>query len=227
MTRTVLVAPTSHGVGLTATCLGLVHALQERGVNVGFYKPLGQPRASGTGTDRSTALIRLTSTLRPPDSIPSARVEKALGEGAQDALMEEVVASAEPIIARHDVVVVEGLVPGSGLAYAGRTNVALAKALDADVLLVGAPSENGDVAHLAETMAIAAGTFRVGEHDRVVGAVVNRVAEATPDTIARSARRTGGPRAHSGRRGSVSIRTDLAAGARPCLRPGVQRPQRG
>ena len=184
MTRTVLVAPTSHGVGLTATCLGLIHALQERGVNVGFYKPLGQPRASGTGTDRSTALIRLTSSLRPPDPIPSVRVEKALGEGAQDVLMEEVVAAAEPIIARHDVVVVEGLVPGAGLAYAVRTNVALAKALDADVLLVGAPSEHGDVTHLAETMAIAASTFRVGEHDRVVGAVVNRIADATPETIA-------------------------------------------
>ncbi len=184
MTRTVLVAPTSHGVGLTATCLGLIHALQERGVNVGFYKPLGQPRASGTGTDRSTALIRLTSSLRPPDPIPSVRVEKALGEGAQDVLMEEVVAAAEPIIARHDVVVVEGLVPGAGLAYAVRTNVALAKALDADVLLVGAPSDHGDVTHLAEAMAIAAGTFRVGEHDRVVGAVVNRIAEATPETIA-------------------------------------------
>ena len=34
-------------------------------------------------------------------------------------------------------------------------------------------------------MAIAAGTFRVGEHDRVVGAVVNRIADATPETIAR------------------------------------------
>ncbi len=185
MTRTVLVAPTSHGVGLTATCLGLVHALQERGVNVGFYKPLAQPSALGIGTDRSTALIRLTSPLRPPDPIPPARVERALSENAQEVLMEQVVAAAEPLIARHDVVVVEGLVPGAGLAYAGRANVALAKALDADVLLVGAPG-HGDVAHfehLAETMAIAAGTFRVGEHDRVAGAVVNRIADASPETI--------------------------------------------
>ena len=30
MTRTLLVAPTGHGVGLTATCLGLVHALAGR-----------------------------------------------------------------------------------------------------------------------------------------------------------------------------------------------------
>ena len=53
-----------------------------------------------------------------------------------DALLEEVVATAEPLLEAYDVLVVEGLVPGSGLVYAGRTNVALANALDADVLLV-------------------------------------------------------------------------------------------
>jgi phosphate acetyltransferase len=65
-----------HGArgGLTATCLGLVGALQERGVDVGFFKPL----ARGTGSDRSTALIRLTSTLRPPEPIPAGVVERRL-----------------------------------------------------------------------------------------------------------------------------------------------------
>jgi phosphate acetyltransferase len=174
VTRTLLVVPTGHGVGLTATCLGLVNALQQRGVNVGFYKPLGQPRVHGTGPDRSTALIALTSALRPPDPISSEQVEHRLSEDALDQLMEEVVTAAEPLTAAHDVLVVEGLVPGSGLVYASRANLALAKALDADVLLVGAPGSDQDAQRLAETMAIAARTYQVGEHDRVVGAVVNR-----------------------------------------------------
>ena len=182
MTRTVLVVPTGHGVGLTATCLGLVNALQQRGVDVGFYKPLGQPRARGTGDDRSTALIRLTSSLRPPEPIPPSQVERRLSENALERLMEEVVAASEPVIGGHDVVVVEGLVPGSGLVYAGRVNLALAKALDADVLLVGAPTDD-DVDHLAETMAIAGRTYQVGEHDRVVGAVVNRVPDVSVEVV--------------------------------------------
>ena len=50
MTRTVLVVPTDHGVGLTATCLGPASAhCNGRGVNVGFYKPVAQPRAPGAG----------------------------------------------------------------------------------------------------------------------------------------------------------------------------------
>jgi phosphate acetyltransferase len=182
MTRIVLVAPTGHGVGLTATCLGLVGALQERGVDVGFFKPLAQPRARGTASDRSTTLIRLTSTLRPPEPIPAELVERRLSEDAVDALMEDVVSAAEPVIAAHDVVIVEGLVPGPGLVYAGRVNVALAKALDADVLLVGAAADV-PAEHLAESMAIAARTYQSSDHDRVVGAVVNRVADTGAEAI--------------------------------------------
>jgi phosphate acetyltransferase len=178
VTRTLLVAPTGHGVGLTATCLGLVHALERQGVSVGFYKPLAQPRARGADQDRSTALVRLTSHLRPPEPIAATRVEQALSRNGLDALLEDVVAAAEPLVAAHDVVVVEGLVPGSGLVYAGRTNVALAQALDADVLLVGAP-DGQDLEHLAETMEITARTYQGGERSRVVGAVVNRVPELT------------------------------------------------
>jgi phosphate acetyltransferase len=167
---------------LTAICLGLVGALQERGVDVGFFKPLAQPRARGSGSDHSTALIRLTSTLHPPEPIPTGLVERRLSENAVDALMEEVVTAAEPVIAMHDVVIVEGLVPGPGLVYAGRVNVALAKALDADVLLVGAASDE-PAEHVAEGMAIAARTYQGGEGDRVVGTVVNRIANTGAEGI--------------------------------------------
>lgn len=182
MTRTLLVVPTGHGVGLTASCLGLVNALQRAGVDVGFCKPLAQPRARGAGGDRSTALISLTSGLRPPEPIPAGRVEHRLSENAVDTLMEEAVALAEPVIAGHDVVILEGLVPGAALVYASRVNLALAKAFDADVLLVGAASD-APVEHLAESMAIAAQTYQAGERDRVIGALVNRVPDTAQEAV--------------------------------------------
>jgi phosphate acetyltransferase len=180
VTRTLLVVPTGHGVGLTASCLGLVAALQRQGIDVGFGKPLAQPRAHGTGADRSTALMALISGLRPPEPIPASLVEHQLSQNALDALMEQAVAAVEPVTAGHDVVILEGLVPATGLVYASRVNLALAKAFDADVLLVGAVPGNpaGPVEHFAESMAIAAQTYQAGEHDRVIGALVNRV----PDT---------------------------------------------
>ncbi|WP_432498835.1 phosphate acetyltransferase [Kineococcus auxinigenes] len=177
MPRTLLVVPTGHGAGLTSTCLGLLRALDARGVRVGFHKPLAQPARDG-GPDRSVALARLTTNLSVADPIPAARVVERLSRGEVDDLMEEVVAAAEGVLATHDVVVVEGLAPSADQVFSGRVNTALATALDADVLLVGSAgpdgSDPGAPERIAEDMAVTAGTYRAGEALRVVGGVVSR-----------------------------------------------------
>lgn len=188
MSRILLMVPTGHGVGLTAGSLGLVDALRRDGVDVGFCKPLAQPRVRGAGEDRSTALITLTSGLRPPKPIAAGQVERRLSENALDALMEEAVAVAEPVVAGHEVVILEGLVPGVELVYAGLVNLALAKAFDADVVLVGAATSDAPLPadpaeHLAESMAIAAQSYSAGEHDRVIGAIVNRLADTGAEAV--------------------------------------------
>ncbi|WP_432573571.1 phosphate acetyltransferase [Kineococcus sp. SYSU DK005] len=177
MPRTLLVVPTGHGAGLTSTCLGLLRALDARGVAVGFHKPLAQPGRGG-GTDRSVALARLTTGLAVAEPIPAARVVERLSRGEVDDLMEEVVAAAEGVLAAHDVVVVEGLAPSADQVFSGRVNTALATALDADVLLVGSAGPDGTdpgaPERIAEDMAVTAGTYRAGEALRVVGGVVSR-----------------------------------------------------
>ncbi|GLY13494.1 phosphate acetyltransferase [Kineosporia rhizophila] len=180
MTRTLLMVPTGHGSGLTTTCLGVVAALQQRGVDVGFYKPLAQFRERGDVADTSTALIRLISTLEPPEPIPAKQAEQLLSENSLDVLMQQAVEAAEPLLAEHDVVVVEGLASGAGGVYSGRVNLALAKAFDADVVLVSGADVDGDVSRTAGSMSITAQTYRGGEHDRVIGAIVNRVTGSTP-----------------------------------------------
>ena len=91
MSRTLLVVPTAAGVGLARTCLGVVRALDRRGVNVAFVKPVAQPRADG-GPDRSTALVAATTALRPPEPLPAAQLEQQLGTGGFDVVLETIVA---------------------------------------------------------------------------------------------------------------------------------------
>ncbi len=195
MTRTLLVVPTAAGASLARTCLGLVRALDRRGVNVAFVKPVAQPRPDG-GPDRSMALATATTALRPPDPLSTAHLEQQLGSGGLDAVLEKIVAAWQLVHDRSDVVVVEGLSPGPAKLYAGGLNQALAKALDADVLLVGqlaggrrgeprgpgagaaepGPDLAGDAVKLvAESLAITASGYWSGEHARVVGCVVNGV----------------------------------------------------
>ena len=79
---------------------------------------------------------RGTNALRPPDPLSTADLEQELGSSGLDAVLEKVAAAWQPVHDRSDVVVVEGLSPGSARLYASGLNQALAKAIDADVLLV-------------------------------------------------------------------------------------------
>ena len=173
MARSLLVTAAAEGVGLTRTCLGLLRALDRSGVHVAYVKPVAQPRADGT-PDRSPALVAAVTALRPPEPLSTAELERQLGEGGLDVVLEKIVAAWQPIYNRSDVVVVEGLSSGPSKLYASSLNQALAHTLDADVLLAGSwrPAPDG-VERLAEQFAIAASGYTSGEHARVVGCVVH------------------------------------------------------
>ena len=137
MARSLLVAPAAEDVRLARTCLGLLRALDRRGINVAFVKPVAQPRADG-GPDRSAALVAAVNDAAAPGA---ARAPPSLsGSSARAGSMaswRRSSAAWEPIYAGSDVVVVEGLSSGPSKLYASSLNQALARALDADVLLVG------------------------------------------------------------------------------------------
>jgi phosphate acetyltransferase len=174
MARSLLVAPAAEDAALAGTCLGLLRALDRRGVKVAFVKPVAQPAADG-GPDRSAALVTAVTALRPPEPLTTAELERQLGEGGLDVVLEKIVAAWEPIYAGSDVVVVEGLSAGPSSMYASSLDQALARALDADVLLAGSWPGDGDADGLAEHLAIAASGYVSGEQARVVGCVVHGV----------------------------------------------------
>ena len=111
MAKTILVVPTGDGAGLTSVALGLVHALDRRGVPVGFCKPITQLHASDRGPERSTLLVQSFANLTPPEPLPLARAEELLGQGRENELLEEVIARYQEAARDAGIVIVEGLVP--------------------------------------------------------------------------------------------------------------------
>ena len=172
MARSLLVAPAAEGVGLARTCLGLLRALDRREVKVAYVKPVAQPRADG-GPDRSAARVTAIMSLRPPESLTTAELEQQLGEGGLDVVMEKIVAAWEPTYDESDVVVVEGLSARPSNLYASSLNQALARTLDADVVLADTWPPDADIDGVAEQIAIAASGYVSGEQARVVGCVVH------------------------------------------------------
>ena len=171
MPRTLLVAPAGRQVGLTTACLGLVRALDRQGLRVAFAKPL-----AGRGEDRSVPLARLGAHLAPPEPVDRAEAEALLAAGDEQTLLERVVALSQRAGAGADVLVVEGMAPEPGIIWSSRVNVLMAKALDAELVLVAAPG--GESAReLAHAVAIAARGFGTSAEGRPVACLLNRVGD--------------------------------------------------
>jgi phosphate acetyltransferase len=194
MGRTLLVVPTGPAAGLTSTCLGLLRALDRHGVSAGYVKPLAQPHPQGR-PDESAQIVRALTGVDPPDPLPAQVVEERLGSGHLDDVLEQVVARCEPVQAAHDVVIVEGLKPGPTQIYSGRVNGALATAVDAAVVLVGAwPSAGGEpvedlddagLERLVDSLAIPGGAYDARARARVAGCVVTRIPSGDPGGVHR------------------------------------------
>jgi phosphate acetyltransferase len=174
MSHAFMLVSTGAGAGLTTVSLGMVRALDRLGIHTGFYKPVAQLHDGDYGPERSTRLIAQLSAIQPPPPISLHRATSMLGTGKEELLMEEVVAAFHQCEARADVVIVEGLVADSHAGYATRLNAAIARALDAEVILVGRPEPELD-----EYIDIAANAFADANGTALIGTIINRLGAPT------------------------------------------------
>ncbi len=174
MSQTILIVPTGPRVGLTTIAVGLVHALDRRGVPVGFCKPIARPHEETGGTDRSSRMVELSSGFVAPAPVTAGEADTWFATGQRERLLEEVVARYSDASARAEVVIVEGLVASPEQPYADALNARLASALDADVILVTAP-HGRTPAELTRALNLTAQALGTTEQGRVLGCILNQV----------------------------------------------------
>ena len=160
MSRTIILIPTTTGVGLTSVTLGLVHALEQKGTKVGFLKPIAQPITGEDTLDRSTSIIKATRTTEVGEPFMLSEAETLIGQNQTDVLLEKIVERHQALSKNNEVIVVEGLIPTRKNVYANSVNYEVAQALDAEIVLVAAPGSDKP-AQLKERVEAAA-SFRGG-----------------------------------------------------------------
>ena len=186
--HTFFIVPTGFGVGLTSISLGLVRALELAGLKVGFCKPIAQQHPGDTGPERSSELIARTHGLKSPTPLEQAHVERRLGDGQLDELLEEIISLYQQAAEGHDVVIVEGMVQNRHASYAGQVNLHLAKSLDAEVILVSS-AESESLSELFDRLEIQMQMFGGPKAPKVLGVILNKVRnpEAVLDVSSRLA----------------------------------------
>lgn len=142
--KSIYVAATGQHVGKTTSTLGLIHSLQNAGVNVGYCKPVGQKFVTKNGerVDKDTALFAQFMNFQIEPDIHSPVI---LGPGDTVAYLDnpdeyrfkEKLREASQILdKRHDIVVYEGTGhPGVG-AVADVSNSVVAEMVNAGLIMV-------------------------------------------------------------------------------------------
>ncbi|MCB8748483.1 phosphate acetyltransferase [Rhodoferax sp. U2-2l] len=166
--RTYFLTATEPNVGLTSVSLGLLRALQRRGLKVAFVKPVTKltPDAEPSVLF-ARSICQATST---PDPLSMQLVTQQVTSGKTDDVLESIVSLAMSGSEGADVLVVEGIHADPTRAFIPQLSVAISRSLQADVILVasGAHPEG-----IAQTQYLIARVRNSGR--RVEGVIFNRV----------------------------------------------------
>jgi len=174
VSRTIMLIPTGTSVGLTSVSLGVIRAMERKGVRLSVFKPIAQPRAGGNAPDQTTTIIRKNSSIPAAEPLEMSRVESLLGSNQQDVLMEEIIARYHENTQDAEVVLVEGLVPTRKHQFANALNYEIAKTLNAEIVFVTALG-NDSPAQLKERIEVTQSSFGGSKNKSITGVIINKL----------------------------------------------------
>ncbi|AIX73059.1 MAG: phosphate acetyltransferase [Mixta calida] len=169
-----MLIPTGTSVGLTSVSLGVIRAMERKGVRLSVFKPIAQPRAGGNAPDQTTTIIRKNSSIPAAEPLQMSRVESLLGSNQQDVLMEEIIARYHANTQDAEVVLVEGLVPTRKHQFANALNYEIAKTLNAEIVFVMALG-NDSPAQLKERIELTQSSFGGSKNKNITGVIINKL----------------------------------------------------
>ncbi len=174
MSRTIMLIPTGTSVGLTSVSLGVIRAMERKGMRLSIFKPIAQPRSNNYAEDHTTAIIRHNSVIPAAEPLRMSYVENLLGSNQQDVLMEEIIARYHENARDAEVVLVEGLVPTRKHEFANALNYDIARTLNAEIIFVMSPG-NDTAAQFRERIEIIQSSFGGKKNKNISGIIINKL----------------------------------------------------
>lgn len=175
MAKSFFIAPTAKNAGLTSVSLGLLRALDEIGVRVGFFKPITQTFPGKQ--DHSIHFANAINHIETPKAIHMSEAQAFISRGDKGLLMEKISANYHQVKQQYDVIIIEGIVPIQDQAYSSELNKDIANSLDSEIILL-IPMSFLVPPHTAEQLDKhihnAIGTFSSVKKN-IIGCILNKV----------------------------------------------------
>jgi len=175
MAKSFFISPTAQNAGLTSVSLGLLRALDEIGVRVGFFKPITQ--VLHNNGDHSVHFVKEINNIANPAAISLTQAQALLSRGDKGLLMEQIIENFHQTKQNHDVIIIEGIVPKQDEPYTAQLNNDIANSLDAEIILLVPLSifEAPLTPKLLDThIHTAMGTFAANKKN-IIGCILNKV----------------------------------------------------
>ncbi len=172
MSRTIMLIPASAGVGLTSVSMGVLRAMERKGVKVSFYKPISQPRHGGDQPDLSSTIIAANSNTNIGEPLAMSVADNLIGNDNMDELLETVVERYNQVANDAEVTLIEGLVPTRKHPFANQVNAEIAATLGAEIVLVATPGTDNP-SQLKERIEVACSNF--GGTKNIAGVIINKL----------------------------------------------------
>jgi len=169
-----MLIPTGTSVGLTSVSLGVIRAMEQKGVRLSVFKPIAQPRTGGDTPDQTTSIVRANSTIPAAEPLRMSHVETLLSSNQQDVLMEEIIANYHASSKDAEVVLVEGLVPTRKHEFAQSLNYEIAKTLNAEIVFVMSLGNNTPE-QMKERIELARSSFGGSKNTSITGVIINKL----------------------------------------------------
>ncbi len=167
----IFIAPTGLHSGLSSISIALLHALDTQGIKASFFKPVA-PYGEGD-IERSTQLVKQMYPLNPPQPMPLKQAQQLISAGQNDRLLEDLVGLHHIASSGTEVTIVEGLVPDRSEPYTAKLNAEIAKALNADIILISS-AENKTPNEIQAEINLNAAIFGGFKEGKIIGAIVNK-----------------------------------------------------
>jgi phosphate acetyltransferase len=180
MSRSIMLVPIGTSVGLTSISLGLVRAFEHYGVKVRFFKPIAQQRPHDDGPERSTTILSQSPTVNPLVPFDMEHAEGLIRANKIDVLMEQIIARVTHHTDDTETLVLEGLVQTRNHPFSSDINYSIAKALDADIIFVATPGNEGARA-LMNRLEISHNSWGGTKNKRIIGAMINKIGAPVDD----------------------------------------------
>jgi phosphate acetyltransferase len=156
-----MLSPMGSSTGASSIAMGVLHLADQRGLSAAFFLPVAQSVQSLSGTFGSKPAIGME------------QLHQYLSDGELDDALELIVEAYEEAAKEADIVIVLGLAADDQAPFASRVNAALAKSLDAKVILVTTDTE-ANPQYMNQKLEVASKVYGGSVSGRTLGVVINK-----------------------------------------------------